>query len=49
MSHGSERFGHAGATVEAPTVQVITSWGGLAPSRDESETAVVLLVDRPKL
>jgi hypothetical protein len=43
------RLGDAGAAIEAQSVQVILSSGGWAPSRDESETAVLLVVDRPKL
>jgi hypothetical protein len=38
-----------GAKFEAYPVQLIVSCGGFAPSRDESETAVVLVVKRPKL
>ena len=37
-----------GGLLGAEPVQPITSCGGLALSRDESDTAVALVVDRPK-
>jgi hypothetical protein len=38
-----------GIEVTAGATVVITSWGGFTPSRDESDRAVLFVVDRPKL
>jgi hypothetical protein len=45
---GSGLPGSNGA-MPAGVVVVIRSWGGLAPSREESDTAVLLVVEMPKL
>ena len=41
--------GEASETLEAQFVHVMFSSGGWAPSRDDSETAVLFVVDSPKL
>ena len=41
--------GFVGELPEPEPDETITSWGGTRPSRDVSETAVLLVVESPKL